>query len=88
MLTALGYSVCDAANQGLVRYRIIINTAPTPLLTEEHIKFCRPDCLKIDLASEKGIAGEDVLWERGLPARDVPETSGILIAQTVLRLLD
>ena len=38
-----------------------------------------------DLASVKGIAGDNVIWARGLPGKDAPEESGTLIAKTVLR---
>ena len=40
----------------------------------------------IDLASKLGIEAEDVIWARGLPGKDAPETSGDLIARTVIRL--
>ena len=42
--------------------------------------------MKIDLASEKGLGGEDVIWARGLPGIHAPESSGRLIAETCLRL--
>ncbi len=87
MLAALGYGVWDSNPQSLCTYRVIYNTAPTMLLPEESVRFCQPNCLKIDLASEKGIAGEDVIWARGLPGKDAPEASGKLIAETVLRLM-
>ena len=69
-------------------YRLIFNTVPAPVLSREQTAHCRENCLKIDLASEKGIAGEDVVWARGLPGTDAPESSGKLIAETVLRLME
>ena len=88
MLQALGYGTEDTAalNYQLMRYRVIFNTAPTLLLTEAQLQHCRPDCLKIDLASARGLAGDDVIWARGLPNKDAPETSGELIARTAIRL--
>lgn len=88
MLAALGYR---AENPGhlmfsLIRYRVIFNTAPFPVLSEAQMKHCRGDCIKIDLASQAGIAGKDVIWARGLPNQDAPEASGILIAKTAIRL--
>lgn len=83
ILSALGY----APRQAIDKYRIIFNTAPAMMISEKESALCRSDCLKIDLASEIGIAGEDVLWARGLPGKDAPETSGWLIARTVERLL-
>ena len=88
-LTALGYQTLDTLSPGLHlrQYRVICNTAPTMLLTREQLRFCDPDCLKIDLASEKGIEGDDVLWARGLPGKDAPESSGKLIAKTLIPIL-
>ena len=88
MLLALGYDIADLTPPAydLMRYRIIINTAPVMLLPEELMQHCRPDCLKIELASAPGMAGPDIIDGRGLPSREAPETSGQLIARTVLRL--
>ena len=88
MLQALGYGVLeDLSLPALLQpYRVICNTAPTMLLPKELLVFCDPGCLKLDLASEKGIEGDDVVWARGLPGKDAPESSGLLIAETVLRL--
>ena len=64
------------------QYSVIINTAPAHVLDE---KQTDPDALLIDLASIKGIDGNRVIWARGLPNRDAPDLSGILIAKTALR---
>lgn len=89
MLRALGYGAvsCEGLNRCLARYRVIFNTVPAPILSESQLKYCRPDCLKIDLASQKGIAGSDVIWARGLPNQDTPESSGWLIAKSIVRKL-
>ena len=88
ILLALGYDTAAPAalDRELSKYRIIFNTAPTMLLPKEAVSYCNANCLKIDLASTRGIAGDDVLWARGLPGKDAPESSGALIAQTILRL--
>lgn len=88
MIRALGYDMEDTArlSHNLMRYRVIFNTVPEIVLTQEQVACCRPDCLKIDLASIKGIAGDDVIWARGLPGIEAPETSGNLIARTAIRL--
>lgn len=65
------------------KFRLIINTAPVPVLEES----CCPDALKIDLASNRGIAGENVVWARGLPGIHAPESSGKLIADTFLQFV-
>lgn len=67
-------------------FDIIINTAPAMIFTETDLSGCS-HTLKIDLASSKGIAGDDVLWARGLPGIHAPEQSGKLIADTFLRML-
>lgn len=89
MAGALGFSVIDTDMPcfTLRRYRAIINTVPTPLLCRHQVDCCRVDCVKLDLASVKGIYGDDVIWARGLPGKDAPETSGELIAKTVIRLI-
>lgn len=88
ILWALGYDAIDPAEQGyrLIAYRVIFNTIPEMLFTQDLLQYCREDCLKIDLASLPGMEGPDVLVARGLPNRDAPESSGELIAKTVLRL--
>ena len=89
MLLALGYDsqILSPPAYGLTRYRLIFNTVPAMVLPEDWLEYCQPDCLKIDLASAPGIGGGDVVWARGLPNKYAPETSGALIARTVLRLL-
>ena len=61
---------------------VVFNTAPAPILDGA---ACRSDAQLIDLASVKGISGDHVIWARGLPGKDAPEDSGILIAKTALR---
>ena len=88
-VASLGYEAEDSTALGysLIRYRAIFNTVPTMVLPKEAIEFCHKDCLKIDLASKPGIDAEDVIWARGLPSKDAPESSGTLIANTILRLI-
>ena len=62
-------------------FRIVFNTAPEPVLGNLR-QDC--NCVKIDLASKKGLAGDDVIWARGLPGKYAPESSGSLIAKVVL----
>lgn len=83
----LGYETLPSTDLGysLGRFRLIFNTVPAPVITEEALPYCREDCIKIELASQPGIAGSDVIHARGLPNLEAPETSGNLIARTVLR---
>lgn len=79
ILQALGYSAVAVENLTSYGYKVIFNTVPAPVLNDT-----QPNCLKIDLASAKGIAGNDVIHALGLPALDAPEASGALIARRVL----
>jgi dipicolinate synthase subunit A len=81
MLTALGYKAVAVSEILPGQYRAIVNTAPAPILAEDG------DYLQIDLASQQGLAGETVIWARGLPGKMLPESSGALIAQAILRHL-
>ena len=87
MLRALGYRTADPSSlTELPHYRILFNTAPELVLDQQQLALCR-NCIKIDLASKKGLEGDDVVWARGLPGVYAPETSGRLIADTLIRLL-
>lgn len=86
MAAALGYDTMEPS-WDVSCFRMIINTAPAMVIGEEQMTRCRPDCMKLDLASVQGLSGRDVIWARGLPGKDAPESSGKLIADTVIRLL-
>lgn len=82
MLKALGYDAIDTKGLDPCGFRVIINTVPEPILQD-----CDADSLKIDLASKAGITGPDVIWARGLPGKDAPESTGRLIADTITGML-
>lgn len=63
-------------------YPLVFNTAPGPVLPQE---VDIGQCLKIDLASQPGLFGEDVVYARGLPGLRVPGSAGALMAETILR---
>lgn len=67
-------------------FRIIFNTAPSVMIPRELARR-NESCLKIDLASQPGIEGEDVIRANGLPGIHTPESAGQLMADTILRLL-
>ncbi len=83
MLAALGYGAVALEKIDPRVYRAIINTAPAEVLAHGGEEAC----VKIDLASRLGMAGENVLWARGLPGKMLPEESGGCIARGVLRHL-
>lgn len=67
------------------QFSLLFNTVPHPVLSEERLSKYS-SCVKIDLASSSGLAGEDVITARGLPGKYAPESSGKLICQTILDL--
>lgn len=81
MLSALGYKTADTAQLDTIPFRVIFNTVPHTVS-----QFSPGDALKIDLASSLGLGGPDVIWARGLPSKDAPESSGELIARTAIRI--
>lgn len=89
MLRALGFCTEDPGKlrHSLTRYRVIFNTVPFPVLDKTQVSHCQPDCVLIDLASKLGIDSSNVIWARGLPGKDAPESSGHLIARTIIRML-
>ena len=80
MIDALGYKSLPMETIRPENYRLIINTVPAMVL---------PDAagtgLKIDLASVPGMAGRDILHAKGLPGLLAPESSGELIAHTIIQ---
>lgn len=84
---ALGYTITDELND-LSAFRVIVNTAPAAIVSEEAVQTCRRDCLKLDLASARGLPGNDVIHARGLPGKDAPESSGKLIAERIISILN
>lgn len=89
MVLSFGFHAVDPAQMEdpLRHCRVLFNTAPAPVISEAQAVLCPAGCIKIDLASVKGIAGDGVIWARGLPGKDAPEASGALIAKTCLRLV-
>ena len=79
---AAGFQGVETGKWDLARYGIIVNTAPARLLEQEE---ARPEALLVDLASVQGIVGDRVIWARGLPNKDAPDVSGMLMAKTALR---
>lgn len=81
-LTALGFRAVYLIDLKPREFDIVFNTAPASVLFSGE---CREDAVLIDLASVKGIFGKGVIYARGLPSKDAPEESGLLMAKTALR---
>ena len=87
MLEGLGYRAVDFSNvpEICMNFRILFNTVPNPPICCDAVDLHR-DGIVIDLASAPGIQGRAVIPARGLPGKYAPESSGKLIAETILRL--
>lgn len=83
MAEALGYHSCAIDEIRPECYRLIVNTVPAMILPN-----VSGTALKIDLASQPGMSGRDILWARGLPSLLAPESSGELIAQVIAQWLE
>lgn len=81
-LTALGFSAEYLIDLKPRAFDVVFNTAPASVLFSGE---CREDAVLIDLASVKGIFGKGVVYARGLPGKDAPKESGLLMAKTALR---
>jgi len=83
ILNALGYATQNTSSLDLRGYRLLFNTAPEIVLTSAQLDCC-PELIKVELASCPGLTGESVHIARGLPGVLAPESSGKLIAATIL----
>ena len=76
---ALGFDAFPLEKVNFAPFRLVFNTIPSELGLRA--ADFPGDCVKIDLASVKALPGEDVIWARGLPGKEAPESSGALIAR-------
>lgn len=83
MLEALGYRAVEYSRipNTLGQYTILFNTVPDLPLQIDGEKL-----IAIDLASYPGMRGSHVIPARGLPGKYAPESSGMLIANSILKL--
>ena len=88
IVSALGWKSVDLPDiPGMLpTMGVIFNTVPASVLGADILNKYK-NCLKIDLASRPGLSGSDVVYARGLPGQYAPESSGRLIAETILRHL-
>ena len=82
MLETLGYGAVDFQRvpDVLSQCSLLYNTVP-----DLPYDWDLSEIVAIDLASEPGMRGENIIIARGLPGKYAPESSGRLIAQTILR---
>lgn len=88
MLRALGYFAISISEipQHLNRARLLFNTVPQPLIRKEVLSPAE-HCIQIELASQPGLSGSHVIPAPGLPGVYAPESSGKLIADTLISCL-
>ena len=82
LLLALGYQAVSIDAINPLHYRLIFNTVPAMLRSQYP-----GQSLKIDLASKPGLSGSNLIHARGLPNRYAPESSGKLIAESIIRII-
>lgn len=82
MIRALGYDALDIPDipEKVCQFRLLFNTVPEVVLSQEPTQ----ECTAVELASRNGIVGKNVIIARGLPGKYAPESSGQLIAETIL----
>lgn len=80
-IASLGLSCVDRKATTFSKFRVAFNTAPGVVIP----RALPSDILKIELASKPGFLNTDVIPANGLPGRFAPESSGALIARTILR---
>lgn len=85
MLQALGYRAVDMTEipQILKGTRLLFNTVPQPVIPKETLSSAG-HCIQIELASQPGLSGPHVIPAPGLPGVYAPESSGTLIANTLI----
>lgn len=77
-------------------FDIIFNTVPTLILDDELLAHVKKDTLIIDLASKPGgvdfeaakAYGVKVIWALSLPGKVAPVTSGAIIKDTIMNIID
>ena len=77
-------------------HRVIFNTVPHRIFTEELLRTLPKDCVLIDLASPPGGIDHNAarelglcsVWGTALPGKCAPESAGMILAETVTELLE
>ena len=80
LLSAFGYEAIEPEQLNGEGYDVIFNTAPNLHLEGAALSDCP---LPMDLSSQEGLIGKDVIYARGLPGIYAPLSSGKRIASIV-----
>ena len=97
-ISARGYNSLHNRDifKNISQFDVIFNTVPAMVLDKVTLQNISPDSLIIDLASKPGGVdfatakdlGLKVIWSLGLPGKCAPITSGEIIKDTVVNILD
>lgn len=97
-ISARGYNSLHNRDilKNISQFDVIFNTVPAMVLDKVTLQNINPDSLIIDLASKPGGVdfatakdlGLKVIWSLGLPGKCAPITSGEIIKDTVVNILD
>lgn len=88
LISAMGYTPMEMPPK-LGQFQVIFSTVPVRLLERKQLMQTDPQCLLIELA-----AGMEPIQERpyiraaGLPGTYAPESAGVLIGKTILKLIE
>ncbi len=88
MIQALGYEALHTGQLSAApaKFRVVYNTVPAPVVSTAS-PIGADDCVWVDLASKEGILGDGAVCARGLPGIHAPESSGALMAKTILQFI-
>ena len=84
LLNAFGYNAIAPEQLNGEGFDVIFNTAPNLRLEEAALSDCP---IPMDLASQEGLTGKDVIYARGLPGIYAPLSSGKRIAAAIELLI-
>ena len=97
-IDARGYTPIHNSDlkNNIADFDVIFNTVPAMILDSTILKNVKPDSLIIDLASKPGGVdfatakdlGLKVIWSLGLPGKCAPLTSGEIIKDTVINIIN
>lgn len=98
MIEGHGYEPLELCNlnKEIHKFDIIFNTVPSLILDDEILSNVKKDALIIDLASKPGgvdfdaakAYGVKVIWALSLPGKVAPVTSGAIIKDTIINIIN
>jgi dipicolinate synthase subunit A len=78
-------------DEKLGQFDTIVNTVPAQIFDRSRLLLLHKDCLIVDLASKscvEALEGVNVIWALSLPGKVAPITSGEIIADTILNIIN